>query len=78
MDLSPLFFFSIAAMQRNFTLVVQSKQSLLKLRFLQKLGCQKPCWDQNLSSLVNKQVAVQGAGCSVLPVKDEDFTVETG
>ena len=22
------------------------KQRLHKLRFLQKLGCQKPCWDQ--------------------------------
>ena len=36
-----------------------SQQRLHKLRFLQKLGCQKPCWDQaRLSSLVNKQVAI--------------------
>ena len=30
--------------------------------FLQKLGIQKPCWDQaTLSSLVNKQVEAAGA-----------------
>ena len=34
-----------------------SKQKLHRLRFLQKLGCQKTCWDQvRLSSLLNKQV----------------------
>ena len=39
-------------------LLLPSQQRLHKLRFLQKLGCQKPCWDQaRLSSLVNKQVA---------------------
>ena len=36
-------------------LLLPSQQRLHKLRFLQKLGCQKPCWDQaRLSSLVNK------------------------
>ena len=36
--------------------IPKSKQRLPKLRFLQKLGCQKPYWDQaRLSSLVNKQ-----------------------
>ena len=45
-DLFPLLFVSIAAMQRNFTLGLPSKQSLHKLCFLQKLGCLKPCWDQ--------------------------------
>ena len=39
------------------TIVLPSQQMLHKLRFLQQLGCQKPCWDQaTLSSLVNKQV----------------------
>ena len=39
-------------------LLLPSQQRLHKLRFLQKLGCQKPCWDQaTLSSIVNKQVA---------------------
>ena len=50
-------FFSIEAMKRNPIVVLPSKQMLHKLQFLQKLGCQKPCWDQaRLSSLVNKQV----------------------
>ena len=45
------------AMQRNSTLVLQSYKRLHKLCFLQKQGCQKPCWDQaRLSSLVNNQV----------------------
>ena len=39
-------FFSIPAMERNFTLGLPLKQSLHKLCFLQKLCCQKPCWDQ--------------------------------
>ena len=43
---STFIFLSIDAIQRNFTLVLTSKQRLHKLRFLQKLGCQKPCWDQ--------------------------------
>ena len=46
MNLFPLFFFSIVTMQRNFTLVLPSKQSLHTFCFLKKLGCQKPCWDQ--------------------------------
>ena len=47
--------FSKKAMKRRTTLLPQSKERLHKLRFLQKLGCQKPCWDQaRLSSLVNK------------------------
>ena len=34
-----------------------TQQRLHKLRFLKKLGCQKPCWDMaTLSNLVNKQV----------------------
>ena len=58
MALPSLFFFYIEAMKRNSILVLPSKQRLHKLCFLQKLGCQKPCWDQTrLSSLVNKQVA---------------------
>ena len=50
-DLSPLFLFAIEAMQRNFILVLPSKQRLHKLRFLRKTGCQKPCWDQARLSL---------------------------
>ena len=45
------------------------KKRLHKLRFLQKLGCQKPCWDQvRLSSLVNKQVVLKGPiwQCSII------------
>ena len=34
------------ALNRSTTQFPQSKQRLPKLRFLQKLGCQKPCWDQ--------------------------------
>ena len=37
-------------------LLLPAQQKVPKLRFLQKLACQKPCWDQaRLSSLVNKQ-----------------------
>ena len=40
----------------------QKKLRLHKSRFLQKLGCQKPGWDQaRLSSLVNKQVVLARA-----------------
>ena len=57
MDLSSLFFSPIEAMKRNSIFVLPSKQRLHKLCFLQKLGSQKPCWDQaRLSSLVDKQV----------------------
>ena len=53
----PIFFFSMPALQRNTTSVLPLQQRLHKLRFLQKMGCQKPCWDQaRLSSLVNKPV----------------------
>ena len=56
-------FFPMKAMQRNATSVFSSQQRFHKLRFLQKLGCQKPYWDQaRLSSLVNKQVAVNALG----------------
>ena len=56
MDLSPLFPFSIQALQKNSTLDLPAKQRLQILRFLQKLGCQKPCWHQaRVSSLVIKQ-----------------------
>jgi hypothetical protein len=34
------------ARQRITTSVLPSQQRLHKLRFLQKLGCQKPCWDK--------------------------------
>ena len=45
-------------MQRSPTIVSPSQQRLHKSQFLQKLSCQKPCWDQaRLSGLVNKQVA---------------------
>ena len=40
MDFPSLFFFFIEAMERNSILVFPSKQRFLKLRFLQKLGCQ--------------------------------------
>ena len=46
MDSFLVFFFSILAMKIKFSLVLLLKQSLHKLSFLQKLGCQKPCWDQ--------------------------------
>ena len=40
------------------TFIVPSQQRLHKC-FLQKLGCQKPSWDQGrLSRLVNKQVVL--------------------
>ena len=53
------------AKQKISTVVPPSQQRLHTLRFLQKLGHQKPCWDQaRLSRLVNKQVVVQGARCS--------------
>ena len=59
LDLSSVFFFFIEAMKRNSFLLLPSKQRLHKLRFLQKLGCQKLCLDQaRLSGLVNKQVVV--------------------
>ena len=46
--------------QRSPTLVIPSQQRFHKVQFLQKLSCQKPCWDRaRLSSLVNKQVAWQ-------------------
>ena len=65
-DLSPLFFLSLQAIQGMPTLVLQSQQRLHKLQFLQKLGCQKPCWVQaRLSSLVNKQVALSSLLCSI-------------
>ena len=60
-DLFPTFPF-LHAMQRNSTLFLPSQQRLHKLGFLQKLGCQKPFWDQaRLSSLINKQVVVKDA-----------------
>ena len=60
MDMSPPLFFPMKAMQRNATSVLPSQQRLLKIRFLQKLGCQKAWWDQpRLSSLVNKQVVMR-------------------
>ena len=46
MDMSLLFFSYVEAMKINSILVFPSKQRLHKLRFLQKLGCQKPRWDQ--------------------------------
>ena len=46
-------------MKINTTLFPPSQQRLHKLCFMQKLGCQKPCWEQaRLSSLVNKQVSI--------------------
>ena len=51
------------AMHTTPTIFVPSQQRLHKLRFLQKLGCQKPCWDQaKLSSRVDKQVVTLDAG----------------
>ena len=44
-------------MQKNPTLVLLPQLRLHKLCFLEKLDCQKLCWDQaRLSSLENKQV----------------------
>ena len=58
MDFSSLFFFSIQAMKKNCNFVLPSNQRLHKSCFLQKLGCQKPSWDQaRLPSLVNKNDA---------------------
>ena len=46
-----------------------TQQRLHKLCLLQKLGCQKPCWDQaRLSSLVNKQVVTWCSSNTVLMV----------
>ena len=74
MVLSPLFFSTLNAMKRNDTSVLPSQQRLHKLRFLQKQGCQKPCWDQvRLSRLVNKQV-----GQEVELVRKEYGGVEGG
>ena len=61
MDVSSLF--SRKAMKRTTTLFSPSKQRLHKSQFLQELSCQTPYWDQvRLSSLVNKQVAVNALG----------------
>ena len=52
-----------------------SQQRLLKLRFLQKLGCQNPCWDlARLSSLVNRQF---GGGCVINRAYPSSFLVVT-
>ena len=57
MDMPQLYNFFMRSILRESTLVLPSQQRLHKLSFLQKLGCQKACWDQaRLSSLVNKQV----------------------
>ena len=59
MNLPQPFPFSLQTMQRNPTLVLPSQHRLHKLRFVQKLDCQKPCLDlARISSLVNKQVGV--------------------
>ena len=56
MDMS-LLFFSIEAMKKNSILVLPSKQSLHKLRFLQKLGVRNSAGTRlDSSSLVNKEV----------------------
>ena len=61
MDLFRLSRSSIQAMQRSTTPIFLPQQRLHKSTVLQKLGCQKPCWDQaRLSSLVNKQVGRTG------------------
>jgi hypothetical protein len=39
-------FSSGKAVKSNTTKFPPPKQRLHKLHFLQKLGCQKPCWDQ--------------------------------
>ena len=41
-----MFFTPMKAIQRNATSVLPSQQWLHKLRFLQKMGCQKLCPDQ--------------------------------
>ena len=46
MNLFSLFFFSIKVMKTISISVLPLKQRLHKLCFLQKPGCQKPCWDQ--------------------------------
>ena len=51
------FYFLRASIEEKLHLISPSQKRLQKLRFLQKLGCQKPYWDQTgLSSLVNEQV----------------------
>ena len=58
-SLSKHFLSSRKSMKRTTTIYPPSKQRLHREHFLQKRGCQKPCWDQaRLSSLVNKQVAL--------------------
>ena len=58
MDLSKL---SLSSRQAQSWFPFHSK-GFINLQFLQKVGCQKPCWDQaRLSSLVNKQVANMSA-----------------
>jgi hypothetical protein len=72
MDSSQRFFFSIKAMQIIFTLDVASKQRLHKLRFLKKVGCQKPCWDQAILSLTswkNYAIKIYGEFFECLKVK---------
>ena len=47
-------------------IILPSKRRLLKLQFLQKLRCQKPCLDQaRLSNLVNKRVEMLWASSGV-------------
>ena len=43
--------------------VLHHKKGFINLQLLQKLDCQKPCWDQaRLSSPLNKHVAVGQLG----------------
>ena len=64
-------------MQRSINLVPPSQQRLHKQQVLQKLSHQKPYWDQaRLSSLVNKQVAVQGpVEINLFQFKASDFPI---
>ena len=58
------------ALNRSTTQFPQSKQRLPKLRFLLKLGCQKPCWDQArlcLAWKINKLCSEQQLTISPTP-----------
>ena len=53
--------------EKSHTVSPQSKQMLHNSQFLQTLSCQKTYMDKaRLSSLVNKHVDTDGAGCNIM------------
>ena len=67
-----LFFSSDKQCRETLSEFSHHNKGFINYFFLQKLGCQKPCWDQaRLSSLINKQVGadvVVGLAASAVAV----------